>query len=86
VCATCSASHFPQGAFILNNPTLATQAFYYSIPGPLFWPMVVLSTAATIVASQSIISGSFSVVSQAVQLQVLPRMQIIPKSRCAPFD
>jgi KUP system potassium uptake protein len=73
-------NYFGQGALILASPTAISNPFYLLVP-PLFQaPMVVLATLATVIASQALISGTFSVVRQAIQLGYLPRMAIVHTS------
>jgi len=69
-------NYFGQGALLLANPSAAPFLFYALVPGWLHYPMVVLATIATIIASQAVISGVFSITQQAVQLGQLPRMEI----------
>jgi KUP system potassium uptake protein len=69
-----------QGALVLKTPTAIDQAFYLLAPGWALWPLVALATAATIIASQSAITGAFSVTAQAIQLQYLPRLKIMHTS------
>jgi KUP system potassium uptake protein len=73
-------NYFGQGARLLEQPEAAVNPFYSLVPGPFLYPMVVLSTMATIIASQAMISGIFSLTRQAVQLGYLPRMRIIHTS------
>jgi KUP system potassium uptake protein len=77
-------SYLGQAAFILSHPDAVHQAsfnpFFQIIPQGLLVPMVVLATAATIIASQAALTGSFSVAKQAVQLGFLPRLRIIHTS------
>lgn len=73
-------NYYGQGAKILEHPALAFNPFYGLVPRPFLYPMVALSTAATIIASQSMISGVFSLTQQAVQLGYLPRFRIIHTS------
>jgi KUP system potassium uptake protein len=73
---TCILSYFGQGALILNDRAAVASPFFLLIPGPLQLPMVVLATAATVIASQAVITGAFSVARQAVQLGYLPRLRI----------
>ncbi|HEX4534335.1 MAG TPA: KUP/HAK/KT family potassium transporter, partial [Rhizomicrobium sp.] len=68
--------YFGQGAAILVHPNLAPIAFYSVVPASLHYPMVILATMASIIASQAVISGVFSMTRQAVQLGQLPRMEI----------
>jgi len=69
-------NYFGQGAMVLTHPELADGAFYALAPHWAHYPFVALSTLATIIASQAVISGVFSVTYQAVQLGQLPRMEI----------
>jgi KUP system potassium uptake protein len=73
-------NYLGQGAWILHHPQAAHgrsfNPFFQMLPGWSLWPMVVLATLATIIASQAAISGSFSVAKQAVQLGFLPRLKI----------
>jgi KUP system potassium uptake protein len=69
-------NYFGQGAALLVNPAAVEHAFYSVVPAALHYPMVVLATLATIIASQAVISGVYSIVHQAVQLGMLPRMEI----------
>ncbi len=69
-------NYFGQGALLLKNPAAIDNPFYRLAPGVLLYPLVVLSAAATIIASQAIISGAFSLTRQAVQLGYMPRVQI----------
>jgi len=69
-------NYYGQGAKLLEQPELAFNPFYGLVPRSLLYPMVVLSTIATIIASQAMISGVFSLTQQAVQLGYLPRVHI----------
>jgi KUP system potassium uptake protein len=69
-------NYFGQGALLLSHPEAAPTLFYAMVPDWLHYPMVVLATLATIIASQAVISGVFSITQQAVQLGQLPRMEI----------
>lgn len=69
-----------QGALLLHSPQAVTNPFYLSFPSGLLWPAVVVATAATIIASQAVISGAYSITQQAIQLGLLPRLQIIHTS------
>lgn len=68
--------YFGQGALLLMDPGAIRNPFYLMAPGWAQWPLVVLATIATIVASQAVISGAYSVTRQAVQLGFWPRMDI----------
>lgn len=69
-------NYFGQGALLLNNPQAIESPFFLLAPGWALIPMVLLATAATVIASQAVISGAFSVASQSVQMGLLPRMEI----------
>jgi KUP system potassium uptake protein len=69
-------NYFGQGALLLLNPAAAEQPFFLLAPSWLLVPLVVLATAAAIIASQALISGAFSLTRQAVQLGYSPRLDI----------
>jgi KUP system potassium uptake protein len=69
-------NYFGQGALLLRQPEALANPFYRLVPSWALYPMVVLATAATIIASQAVISGTFSLTRQAVQLGYLPRLEI----------
>jgi len=69
-------NYFGQGALILKDPAALENPFFRLYPESLLLPVVVLATAATIIASQAVISGAFSLTRQAIQLRLLPRMRI----------
>jgi KUP system potassium uptake protein len=69
-------NYFGQGAALLREPAAAAHAFFAPIPLWAHWPMVGLATVAAIIASQAVITGVFSMTQQAVQLGLLPRMEI----------
>jgi KUP system potassium uptake protein len=69
-------NYFGQGALLLADPHALPLLFYGLVPSWLHYPMVALATIATIIASQAVISGVFSITQQAVQLGQLPRMEI----------
>ncbi len=70
------ANYFGQGALLLRNPKAVENPFYLLAPDWFLVPLVILATAATVIASQAVISGAFSLTRQAIQLGLLPRMQI----------
>ena len=74
-------NYFGQGALLLADPSVAINPFYGLVPRPLLYPMVCLATIATIIASQAMISGIFSITQQAVQLGLCPRVKIVHTSR-----
>jgi len=69
-------NYWGQGAFLLANPEDIESVFFRMAPEPLLIPLVLLATCATVIASQALISGVFSLTAQAVQLDYLPRIQI----------
>jgi KUP system potassium uptake protein len=69
-------NYFGQGALLLENPAAAEQPFFLLAHGWLVLPLVVLATAAAIIASQALISGAFSLTQQAIQLGYCPRLDI----------
>ena len=68
----CILSYMGQGALILDNPRNISSPFFLLVPHWGQWPLVFLATAATVIASQAVITGAFSVAHQAVQLGYLP--------------
>ena len=69
-------SYLGQGALVLTHPEAAENPFFLMAPDWALLPLVILATAATIIASQAVISGAFSMVQQAVQMGLLPRLEI----------
>lgn len=76
-------NYFGQGSLLLRNPEAAENSFYLMAPSWALIPLVVLATAATIIASQALISGAFSLTMQAENLGFLPRLQIDHTSETA---
>ncbi|MFF3462465.1 potassium transporter Kup [Streptomyces sp. NPDC002619] len=72
----CMLSYLGQGALVLADPANVSSPFFLLAPGWARWPMIVLATAATVIASQAVITGAYSVASQAAQLGYLPRLRI----------
>lgn len=73
-------NYFGQGALLLIDPEAIQNPFYLLAPDWALIPMVILATVATVIASQAVISGAFSVARQAVQMGLLPRMTIVHTS------
>lgn len=73
-------NYLGQGALILDNPEAVKNPFYLLVPEVLLIPMVVLATLATIIASQAVISGAFSLTKQAMQLGYSPRLHTVHTS------
>jgi KUP system potassium uptake protein len=69
-------NYFGQGALILGDPQAIDNPFYLLAPSWMLYPLVALSTVATIIASQAVISGAYSITKQAMQLGYAPRMEI----------
>jgi len=69
-------NYFGQGALLLADPTTIRNPFYLLAPGWALIPLVILATAATVIASQAVITGVYSMTSQAIQLGYAPRMTI----------
>ena len=69
-------NYFGQGALIINHPETIEHPFFHMVPGWGLYPLVILATVATIIASQAVISGAFSLTRQAVQLGYLPRLKV----------
>jgi KUP system potassium uptake protein len=73
-------NYFGQGALLMLRPQAVENPFYLLLPGWALYPMVVLATLASIIASQAVISGAYSLTKQAVQLGFLPRMTVVHTS------
>ena len=69
-------NYFGQGAMLIENPAAISNPFYLMAPAWSLWPLVLLATVATVIASQAVISGVFSVTTQAVSLGLLPRLRV----------
>jgi KUP system potassium uptake protein len=73
-------NYFGQGALLLEHPEAIKNPFYLLAPTWALYPLLILSTLATVIASQAVISGTFSVTRQAIQLGYCPRMNIVHTS------
>ncbi|ONH93843.1 hypothetical protein PRUPE_8G256200 [Prunus persica] len=69
-----------QASFLRNHHHLVYETFFKSIPGPLYWPMFVVAVLASIIASQAMISGTFSIIQQSLSLGCFPRVKIVHTS------
>ena len=69
-------NYFGQGALVLTNPAAIVDPFYLLVPESALLPLVALATAATVIASQAVITGAYSLTRQAIQLGLLPRLEI----------
>ncbi|HET8899084.1 MAG TPA: potassium transporter Kup [Rhodanobacteraceae bacterium] len=74
-------NYYGQGALLLHDPEAISNPFYHAVPDWGLYPMIGLATLATIIASQAVISGAFTVFRQAIQLGFMPRMQVVHTSR-----
>jgi KUP system potassium uptake protein len=74
-------NYYGQGALALIDPAALKSPFYLLFPAWALMPMIVLATAATVIASQALITGAFSLTQQAVQLGYLPRLKVVHTSR-----
>jgi KUP system potassium uptake protein len=73
-------SYLGQSAKILDDPTAIANPFFLLAPSWAHWPLIVLATMATVIASQAVITGAFSVAKQAAQLGYLPRLRVVHTS------
>ena len=73
-------NYLGQGALILGDPKAVENPFYLMAPSWALVPLILLSTAATVIASQAVITGAYSLTSQAIQLGLLPRLEIVHTS------
>ena len=73
-------NYLGQGALLLDHPNMVDNPFFHLVPSGFELPLVVLATVATVIASQAVISGAYSVSRQAMQLGLLPRMRVIQTS------
>jgi KUP system potassium uptake protein len=69
-------NYFGQGALVLSNPAAIENPFYRMVPEAMLLPLIGLATAATVIASQAVITGAYSLTRQAVQLGLLPRFEV----------
>ena len=69
-------NYLGQGALVLDNRAAAENPFWMMVPQMAYWPVLIMATIATVIASQAVITGAFSVTQQAVQLGLLPRIDI----------
>ena len=79
----CILSYLGQGALILDDPSAISAPFFQLIPHAGLIPLVILATVATVIASQAVISGAFSIAHQAAQLGYLPRLRVVHTSASA---
>ena len=73
-------NYLGQGALVLHHPEAHVDPFYRMIPQAIYWPVLLLANAASVIASQAVITGAFSMTQQAVQLGLFPRISILKTS------
>ncbi|WP_200883887.1 KUP/HAK/KT family potassium transporter, partial [Archangium violaceum] len=73
-------NYMGQGALLLRDPSKASNPFFHLAPTWALYPLVVLATGATVIASQALISGAFSLTQQAIQLGYTPRLEVVHTS------
>ena len=77
-------NYFGQGALLIAEPCRSTHPFFHLAPSWALYPLILLATAATCIASQAVITGAYSLTRQAVQLGLLPRLKVNrPRAMCA---
>jgi KUP system potassium uptake protein len=76
-------NYMGQAAELITNPSAVDNPFFHMVPTFYLWPLVILATLATVIASQAVISGAFSVTQQAIQLGYMPRLKITHTSSAA---
>ena len=77
-------NYFGQGALLLRDPHTVVNPFFHLAPAALLYPLVALATAATVIASQALISGAFSLTQQAINLGYSPRLRVLHTSAAEP--
>src|SRR5207247_4021515 len=70
-------NYMGQAALLMRDPAALENPFFHMFPSVALLPAVILATAATVIASQAVISGAYSMTKQAIQLGFLPRMQVL---------
>jgi len=73
-------NYFGEGALLIQNPAALENPFYLMAPAWSLWPLVIIATIASVIASQAVISGVYSVTTQAVSLGLLPRLRVVHSS------
>ena len=81
VCPALMLNYLGQGALALSDPTSRDNPFFHMVPGWALYPLVALATTATVIASQALISGVFSLTMQGIQMGYIPRMEICHTSK-----
>ncbi|MBA0697258.1 hypothetical protein Goari_020804, partial [Gossypium aridum] len=69
-----------QAAYLTEHPTDVVDTFYKSIPGPMYWPTFVIAVLASVIASQAMISGVFSIITQSSSLACFPKVKVVHTS------
>lgn len=80
VCPALILNYLGQGALVLLDPAARENPFFHMAPSSLLYPLIAIATAATIIASQALISGAFSLTMQGIQMGYIPRMEILHTS------
>lgn len=73
-------AYLGQTAYLIHHPDVYKTPFFSSVPSPLYWPVFIIATLATIVASQALITGSFSAIKHSMALDCFPRIKVIHTS------
>lgn len=81
VCPALILNYLGQGALVIVDPSARENPFFHMVPGWGLYPLIALATAATVIASQALISGAFSLTMQAIQMGYMPRMEILHTSK-----
>ncbi len=81
VCPALILNYLGQGALVLRDPSARENPFFHMVPEILLYPLIALATCATVIASQALISGAFSLTMQGIQMGYIPRMEILHTSK-----
>jgi KUP system potassium uptake protein len=81
VCPALILNYLGQGALVLLDPSTRDNPFFHMVPGSLLYPLIAISAAASVIASQALISGAFSLTMQGIQMGYVPRMEIVHTSQ-----
>lgn len=77
---SCILTYAGESAYLIAHPGDHKNAFFKSLPKPVYWPVFVVATAAAIVASQSLITATFSLIKQCMSLECFPRVKMVHTS------
>ncbi|HSI12238.1 MAG: potassium transporter Kup [Verrucomicrobium sp.] len=81
VCPALILNYLGQGALVLLHPEARENPFFHMVPDLLLYPLIAIATAASVIASQALISGAFSLTMQGIQMGYIPRMEILHTSK-----